>query len=147
MLAASDGTMELGVSDIDELAGTGVTILRVTATKAKASKGKVQNWTCTGTFMNSSRENVDVAGLKHAQVWMSEDPSGSAESLKNKFSNKMQKQIEANQRSQKYDDDDDVAAEASAGGAEESSGYGGARKSPQPPAPTIYPRFAPTLLG
>ena len=70
--------------------------------------------------MNSSRENVDVAGLKRAQVWMSEDPSGSAESLKNKFVNKMQKQIEANQRSQKDDDDDDdgddVAAEASAGG-------------------------------
>jgi hypothetical protein len=43
MLAASDGTMELGVSDIDELAGTGVIILRITATKAKASKGKVQN--------------------------------------------------------------------------------------------------------
>ena len=146
MLAASDGTMELDLSDIDELAGTGVIILRVTASKAKASKGKVQNWTCTVTFMNSSRENFDVAGLKRAQVWMSEDPSGSAESLKNKFVNKMQKQIEANQRSQKYDDDD-VAAEASAGGAEESSGYGGARISPQPPAPTIYPRFAPTLLG
>jgi hypothetical protein len=39
---------------------------------------------------------------------MSEDPSGSAESLKNKFVNKMQKQIEANQRSQKDDDDDEV---------------------------------------
>lgn len=143
MLAASDGTMELDVSDIDELAGTGVIILRVTATKAKASKGKVQNWTCTGTFMNSSRENVQVAGLKRAQVRMSEDPSGSAESLKKKFVNKVQKQIEANQRSQK--DDDDEAAEASARGAEERSGYGGARISPQPPAPTIVPRFAPPL--
>ena len=55
---------------------------------------------------------------------MSEDPSGSAESLKIKFVNKKQKQIEANQRSQK--DDDDVAAEASAGGAEVRTGYGGA---------------------
>ena len=63
MLVASDGTMDLDVSNIDELAGTGVIILRVTATKAKTSKGKVQNWTCTGTFMNSSRENVHVAGL------------------------------------------------------------------------------------
>ena len=103
MLAASDGTTELDVSDIGELAGTGVIILHVIATKAKSSKGKVQNWTCTGTF-------------------------------------------EANQRSQK-DDDGDVAAEASARGAEESSGYGGARISPQPPAPTIYPRFAPPLIG
>ena len=56
MMAASDRAIELDMSDIDELAGTGVIILRVTATKAKASKGKVQNWTCTGTFMNSSRK-------------------------------------------------------------------------------------------
>ena len=35
MLAASDGTMELDLSDNDDLAGTGVIILRVTAAKAK----------------------------------------------------------------------------------------------------------------
>ena len=70
---------------------------------------------------------------------MSEDPSGSAESLKRKFVNKIQKKIEVNQRSQK--DDDDVAAEASAGGAEERSGSGGVQISPQPPAPTMYPRL------
>jgi hypothetical protein len=108
MLAASDGTMELDLSDIDELAGTCVIILRITASKAKASKGRSK--------IGPARANVDVAGLKCAQVWMSEDPSGSAESLKKKFVNKIQKQIEANQRSQKDDDDDDVAPEASAGG-------------------------------
>ena len=65
MLAASDGTMELDLSDIDELAGTCVIILRVTASKAKPSKGKVQNWTCTGKCRCSrskARASMDVRG-------------------------------------------------------------------------------------
>jgi hypothetical protein len=41
MLAASDGTMEFDLSDIDELAGTGVIILRASLRQRPKGRSKI----------------------------------------------------------------------------------------------------------